>query len=264
MKLPIFLDNHSTTPMDPRVLDAMLPYFVEKFGNSASRNHAFGWEAEEAVDRGREQLAKLIGAKSKEIVFTSGATESNNLAIKGAAHFYKPKGKHLVTVKTEHKATLDTMRELERQGVTMAESQRRTKEREFSELNREFQRRQREFREDLNQRRNEELANLLGCDPDDILHVSAKDLGTGKEQKITITASTNLNMADIERMVNEAKKNEGEDRKRKDLVAQAHAHHGPAAVGEQAAHLSDQRAEVLRVAGPVADQHAVCVVEEHQ
>ncbi|MBS2030055.1 MAG: IscS subfamily cysteine desulfurase [Deltaproteobacteria bacterium] len=117
MKLPIYMDNHATTPVDPRVLEAMLPFFQNDFGNAASRNHAFGWRAEEAVTRGREQVAALIGAGSpKEIVFTSGATESDNLAIKGAAEFYKEKGNHLITLKTEHKAVLDSCKRLEREG----------------------------------------------------------------------------------------------------------------------------------------------------
>ncbi|MBL8329059.1 MAG: IscS subfamily cysteine desulfurase [Rubrivivax sp.] len=114
--LPIYLDYGATTPCDPRVVDAMIPWLREHFGNPASRSHAWGWEAEEAVEKAREQVAALIGADPREIVWTSGATESNNLAIKGAAHFYASRGKHLVTVKTEHKAVLDTMRELERQG----------------------------------------------------------------------------------------------------------------------------------------------------
>jgi cysteine desulfurase len=117
MKLPIFLDNHSTTPMDPRVLDAMLPYFVEKFGNAASRNHAFGWAAEEAVELGRKQIAKLINADPKEIVFTSGATESDNLALKGVLEMYKEKGTHLITSSTEHRAVLDTAKSLEAKGL---------------------------------------------------------------------------------------------------------------------------------------------------
>ena len=116
MKLPIFLDNHSTSPMDPRVLDAMLPYFVEKFGNAASRNHAFGWAAEEAVENARKQIAKLIHADSKEIVFTSGATESDNLAIKGVLEMYKEKGDHIITSSTEHRAVIDTAKSLEAKG----------------------------------------------------------------------------------------------------------------------------------------------------
>jgi cysteine desulfurase len=113
---PIYLDYGATNPCDPRVVDAIIPWLREHFGNPASRTHAWGWEAEAAVEKAREQVADLIGADSREIVWTSGATESNNLAIKGAAHFYKSRGKHLITVKTEHKAVLDTMRELERQG----------------------------------------------------------------------------------------------------------------------------------------------------
>lgn len=113
---PIYLDYAATTPIDRHVLDKILPYMTEMFGNPASNSHAYGWEAEEAVEEARKNIADLINADSKEIVFTSGATESNNLAIKGAAQFYKTKGKHLITVKTEHKAVLDTMRELERQG----------------------------------------------------------------------------------------------------------------------------------------------------
>lgn len=116
MKLPIYLDYSATTPVDPRVAQKMIPYLTENFGNPASRSHAFGWKAEEGVEQARAHVAALIGADPKEIVWTSGATEGNNLAIKGAANFYKTKGKHLVTQKTEHKATLDTMRELERQG----------------------------------------------------------------------------------------------------------------------------------------------------
>jgi cysteine desulfurase len=113
IKLPIYLDNHATTPVDPRVLDAMIPYFTQKFGNAASRNHAFGWESEKAVERAREQIAAVINADPKEIIFTSGATESDNIAIKGALEFYGPtRGRHVITAKTEHKAVIDTVRYL--------------------------------------------------------------------------------------------------------------------------------------------------------
>ncbi|MBK5913329.1 IscS subfamily cysteine desulfurase [Rhodocyclus purpureus] len=118
LKLPIYLDYSATTPVDPRVAEKMIPYLVEKFGNPASRSHSFGWEAEAAVEEARAQVAALVNADPREIVWTSGATESNNLALKGAAQFYKGKGKHIITVKTEHKAVLDTVRELERQGFT--------------------------------------------------------------------------------------------------------------------------------------------------
>lgn len=116
LRLPIYLDYSATTPVDPRVAEVMIPYLTEKFGNPASRSHPFGWTADEAVEKAREQVAALVNADPKEIVWTSGATESNNLALKGAAHFYADKGKHIVTVQTEHKAILDTVRELERQG----------------------------------------------------------------------------------------------------------------------------------------------------
>lgn len=117
MNIPIYLDNNATTPMDPRVLDAMLPYFVDKFGNAASRNHPFGWVAEEAVDYAREQIAQLIGCNEKEIIFTSGATESNNLAIKGVFEMYQSKGNHVITLTTEHKAVLDTCHHIEKMGA---------------------------------------------------------------------------------------------------------------------------------------------------
>jgi cysteine desulfurase len=116
MKLPIYLDYSATTPVDPRVAQKMIPFLTEIFGNSASRSHAFGWKAEEAVEEARESVAALLNADAKEIVWTSGATEGNNLALKGAANFYKTKGKHIITQRTEHKAVLDTVRELERQG----------------------------------------------------------------------------------------------------------------------------------------------------
>jgi len=116
LKLPIYMDNHATTPVDPRVLDTMLPYFTTEFGNAASRNHVFGWNAEKAVDQARDQVAALIGATGKEIVWTSGATESDNLAIRGVAEFYKDKGNHIITTQTEHKAVLDTCKFLEKQG----------------------------------------------------------------------------------------------------------------------------------------------------
>src|SRR5581483_1452494 len=116
IKLPIYMDNHATTPMDPRVLEEMLPYFSDRFGNAASRNHVFGWTAEEAVEQARERIAKLVGANAKEIVFTSAATESDNLAIKGVAEMYREKGNHIITAVTEHKAVLDTCKRLEKYG----------------------------------------------------------------------------------------------------------------------------------------------------
>jgi cysteine desulfurase len=116
MKLPIYMDYHATTPVDPRVVEAMVPFFTQHFGNPASRNHAFGWEAEEAVDEARKQVAELIGATAKEVIFTSGATEANNLAIKGVAEMYREKGNHVITCVTEHKAVIDTCKKLEKQG----------------------------------------------------------------------------------------------------------------------------------------------------
>src|SRR6478609_211921 len=116
LKLPIYMDNHATTPVDPRVLEAMLPYFTQVFGNAASRSHPFGWTAEKAVEEAREQVGALIGASGKEIVWTSGATESDNLAIKGAAEFNRDRGNHIVTAQTEHKAVLDTCKRLEKEG----------------------------------------------------------------------------------------------------------------------------------------------------
>jgi cysteine desulfurase len=119
MKTPIYMDYHATTPLDPRVLDAMLPYFREKFGNAASRSHPFGWEAEQAVEKARKQIADLVGATPKEIVFTSGATESDNLAIKGVAEMYAERGNHIITVATEHKAVLDTCKRLAKHGANV-------------------------------------------------------------------------------------------------------------------------------------------------
>src|SRR6186997_2097285 len=117
LKFPIYLDHNATTPCDPRVVEAMIPYFTNSFGNAASRNHPFGWQAEEAVDYAREQVAKLIGADPKEIIFTSGATEADNLAIKGVYEMYASKGNHIITTTIEHKAVLDTCKHLEKQGA---------------------------------------------------------------------------------------------------------------------------------------------------
>src|SRR5512142_2459778 len=116
VKLPIYMDNHATTPVDPRVLEAMLPYFTQTFGNAASRNHVFGWEAEAAVDEARHQVASAMNASDKEVVFTSGATESDDLAILGVARMYRQKGKHVITGRTEHRAVLDTCEALEKEG----------------------------------------------------------------------------------------------------------------------------------------------------
>jgi cysteine desulfurase len=132
VKLPIYMDNHATTPLDPRVLEAMMPYLKDDFGNAASRNHQFGWKAEAGVEKARKQVAQLIGASEKEIVFTSGATESDNLAIKGVVEFYRHKGDHLITLKTEHKAVLDTCKRLERQRADQLDEYRRLRLSELS------------------------------------------------------------------------------------------------------------------------------------